>query len=86
MARRGGPPGVLKGLSADADFIPLDLGEHALKAIRMTGSAAPYRLHYHPVQFQGDIFWRNVPHWNPSFTWRLFAPGASSRPAPESRR
>jgi hypothetical protein len=75
------PAGALKGLSADADFIPLDLGGKAVKAIRMTATAAPYRQHYHPVQFQGDIFWKNVPHWNPSFTWRLFAPGSSTRAA-----
>lgn len=73
--------GMMKGLSADADFIPLDLGGKTLKAIRMTGSARAYRRDYHPVQFQGDVFWRNVPHWNPSFTWRLFAPDASTLPA-----
>ncbi|MFB3893073.1 MAG: glycoside hydrolase family 20 zincin-like fold domain-containing protein [Phycisphaerae bacterium] len=69
--------GELRGISADADFLPVDLGGAAgipVKAVRMTGTAGPYRLHYHPVQVQGDIFWRGVPHYNPSFTWRFVAP------------
>ncbi|HUW59203.1 MAG TPA: glycoside hydrolase family 20 zincin-like fold domain-containing protein, partial [Planctomycetota bacterium] len=72
--------GELRGIAADADFLPVDLDGTAVKSVRMTGTARPYREHYHPVQVQGDIFWRQEPHWNPSFTWRLIAPADPSDP------
>jgi len=65
--------GDLKGLSADADFIPLALDGKPIKAIRMTATALPYAEGYLPVQVQGNIF-DGIPHANPSFNWRLVLP------------
>jgi len=75
--------GELRGVSADADFLPVDLGTRdgaGIKAVRLTGTVAPYRQHYHPVQVQGDVFWRSEKHWNPSFTWRFVSPERGATP------
>jgi len=69
--------GELKGLSADVDFIPLDLQGKPIKAIRMMATALPYSENYLPVQVQGDIFDSHCPHANPSFSWRFVAPDVS---------
>ncbi len=73
--------GELRGISADADFLPVDLGGASVKAIRMTGTVRPYRGNYHPVHVQGDMFWPQETHYNPSFVWRAFAAEKGTVPA-----
>ncbi len=72
--------GELKGISADADFLPVDLGGATVKAVRLSGTVWPYREAYHPVQVQGDQFWRHEPHYNPSFWWRFVSPEHGATP------
>jgi hypothetical protein len=64
--------GERRGLSADADFLPVELPATSLKSLRLTGRASPYSQHYAPVQVRGDMFWPELPHWNPHFYWRIF--------------
>jgi len=64
--------GELRGLSAEADFLPVALPAADLKAIRLTGSAAAYSEHYPTAKL--GIFGSGIAAWNPSFYWRLIAP------------
>ncbi len=73
--------GELEGITGGADFLPVDLAGASVQAIRLTGTARPYRENYHPVQVQGDIFRPQETHYNPSFVWRAFAAEKGTVPA-----
>ena len=61
--------GELKGLSGDADFLPVEFEPAQVKKIRLTATAAPYHENYNPGV--ADV---RVPFDQPFFTWRLVAP------------
>ena len=64
--------GELRGLSAEADFLAVDLPAKPVKAVRLTATGAPYHNDYHPAAEHGGMF--ENPAMCPHFTWRLFAP------------
>jgi hypothetical protein len=70
--------GVLRGISAQADFLPVELPDAPIRAIRLTGTAAPYHNYYHPTNYWGGMF--NRPGSSPHFAWRLFAPANRTVP------
>ncbi|HUW55588.1 MAG TPA: glycoside hydrolase family 20 zincin-like fold domain-containing protein, partial [Planctomycetota bacterium] len=63
---------TLLGISAQTDFLPVELPGGPLRALRLTATAAPYHEFYHPTNFWGGMF--NRPGSRPHFAWRLFAP------------
>ncbi len=65
--------GELKGLSGDADFLPVEFEPAQVKKIRLTATAAPYHENYNPGV--ADV---RVPFDQPFFTWRLIAPADSA--------
>jgi hypothetical protein len=62
--------GKLRGLSVDADFLPIEFEPTVVKKIRLTGTAEAYREDYNPSML-GD---RRAGLDDPYFVWRLFAP------------
>jgi hypothetical protein len=71
--------GGVRGISLEADFLPVRLPAHPIRGLRLTATAFPYRQHYPPVEVQGDIFWREYGNWGPHFCWRLFRPEGSGK-------
>lgn len=59
----------LKGISAQADFLPVDLPD-PIKSIRFTGTAKPYHAYYRQMQIVGFLF-DNL-SMQPHFSWRFF--------------
>jgi hypothetical protein len=67
--------GDLKGISGDADFIPLEFDPATVSKIRLTATAAPYHAQYNPGMSHP------VARWDyPYFVWRLLAPPAAPPP------
>ncbi len=61
--------GELKGLSADADFLPVEFQPTVAKKLRFTATAEPYHDDYNPGMADS-----REPYDQPYFVWRLFAP------------
>ena len=70
--------GELKGISGDADFLPVEFDPTTVKKIRFTATAGPYHREYSP-SMANPIAGPDYPY----FVWRLVAPTgspASSKP------
>ena len=65
--------GELKGLSGDADFLPVEFEPALVKKLRLTGDAGPYHEEYNPAM-ASPIARLDYPF----FVWRLFAPTESA--------
>ena len=68
--------GDLKGISGDADFLPVEFEPALVKKLRFTATAAPYHLEYNPGMAR-FIMYVTGPDY-PYFVWRLFAPAEGS--------
>jgi len=61
--------GTLKGISGDADFLPIEFTPTTLQKIRLTATAEPYRAEYGPGMANPVVRW----DW-PYFVWRILTP------------
>jgi len=61
--------GELKGISGDADFLPLEFTPTLVQKIRITATAEPYRSEYNPSMANP------IANWDfPYCVWRIFTP------------
>ncbi|MCL2640365.1 MAG: glycoside hydrolase family 20 zincin-like fold domain-containing protein, partial [Phycisphaerales bacterium] len=61
--------GELKGISGDADFLPIEFPPMFIRKIRITATAEPYRAEYAPAMAH------IVARWDyPYFVWRILTP------------
>jgi hypothetical protein len=67
--------GELKGISGDADFLPVEFEPTVVKKIRFTATARPYHWEYSPTMAH-PIAGPDYPY----FVWRLLAPAESPGP------
>jgi len=67
------PAGELKGISAEAGFLPVALPNTPIKGLRLIGNAKPYRLGYLKDSKYG-LLSSHVSFLLPKFSWRFFAP------------
>ena len=64
--------GELKGISAEAGFLPVALPNTPIKGLRLIGNAKPYRLGYLKDSKYG-LLSSHVSFLLPMFSWRLYA-------------
>ncbi|MCZ7644607.1 MAG: hypothetical protein M5U26_04865 [Planctomycetota bacterium] len=64
--------GTLRGISGEADFLPVALPDVPLKGVRLTGTPEPYRRRYMAGAHGGMLA---VPFHCPLFGWRFLASG-----------
>jgi hypothetical protein len=67
--------GELKGISGDADFLPVEFEPALVKKLRLTATAEPYHEEYNPGM-ASHIAGPDYPY----FVWRLFAPADRTVP------
>jgi hypothetical protein len=65
----------LKGITGDADFLPVEFEPVLVKKLRLTATAEPYHEDYAP----GMADPRAGADY-PYFVWRLFAPATKAMP------
>lgn len=68
--------GEVKGITADADFMPVEFEPVTVKKVRLTATAEPYHEDYTPGMADLSKTTFDYPH----FVWRLLAPVENAGP------